>query len=496
MNIQFDHIPQLLIKAAFGPKTQEISSVVYDSSEVVPGSAFFCIIGENTNGHLYIDEALANGAVAIIGSDSTLIKNHSDAHKESSFIVVDDAREALAYTSIYFFGNAQDRLIKVGVTGTNGKTTTATYVYELFNLLGIKCGFLGTTGTWSSAGKFPFKKSTPTTPISSDIHNVFSKLVAEDHQAAAMEVSSIALDQKRVEGMVFDVAIHTNISEEHLEYHKVFNHYLQSKLQLFNQCKSAVVNLDDSGMAKEILEVVKYPCLTYSQHADTGANLVWSDYQTLANGMSFTLSYSGESHLVTVPLYGIYNAANLTAAIGAALLSGISIERILEQLPKIPQVEGRFQLVMGPENRRIILDYAHTPVALAAVMEEAKKLPHNRLIALVAGIGIRDFAKMPKMAKAAEGKADVLIVSVDHPGDHDPALVVNEVLKGFTKPYRQKVVTALGRKQAVIAALEESGPNDIVLLSSGNINGCQIVKGEYIPHSDEEVIEEFFMNQN
>ncbi|OHX51123.1 UDP-N-acetylmuramoylalanyl-D-glutamate--2,6-diaminopimelate ligase, partial [Planococcus salinarum] len=357
-------------------------------------------------------------------------------------------------------------------------------------------GFLGTTGIWSSKGRLSYKKSTPTTPISSDIHNIFSKLAAQGDQVTAMEVSSIALDQKRVEGIVFDVAIHTNISEEHMEYHKTFTHYLQSKLELFRQAKAAVVNLDDAGMSKEILEITNYPCLTYSADSDSGADLVWDNCKTLDNGLAFDLLYNGEVNRVEVPLYGEYNAANLTAAIAAALLAGRSIDEILRVLPDMPQVEGRFQVISGPEGRKIILDYAHTPVAIDLVLKEIKKLPHRRLIAMIAGIGIRDFSKMPKMAKASEGKADTIVVTVDHPGYNDPDDVVDAVVKGFTVPYKQEVLTAPSRKEAVIEALKASGPEDIILLSSGCINGSQIVKGEYIPHSDEEIIEEFFLGQN
>lgn len=496
MNIQFDQIPKISLIACYGPKAQEISSIVYNSQEVAEGSAFFCVSGENTDGHLYIEEAIERGAAAIIGSNSQLLQTHAENHRALTFVLVEDSRSALAYTSIHFYENVQDRLIKVGVTGTNGKTTTATYVYHLFNLLGVPSGFLGTTGIWNSTGKIAYKKSTPTTPISSDIHKVFSELAASGNQAASMEVSSIALDQKRVEGILFDVAIHTNISEEHMEYHKVFDHYLQCKLQLFSQAKNAVINLDDKGMSKEILEVVNYPSLTYSQSLDSGADLIWAHCQSLNDGLAFDLLYEGKAYPVKVPLYGEYNASNLTAAIGAALLSGFSIEQILMALPKMPQVEGRFQVIRGPEDRKIILDYAHTPVALDLVLKEVKKLPHNRLIALIAGVGIRDFGKMPKMAKVAEGQADVLVVTVDHPGFHDPQDIVNEVLKGLTVPYKQPVRTASYRREGVLEALKASGPNDIILLSSGNINGAQIVKGEYIPHSDEEVIEGFFMQQN
>ncbi|MDN7243266.1 UDP-N-acetylmuramoyl-L-alanyl-D-glutamate--2,6-diaminopimelate ligase [Planococcus sp. N028] len=496
MNIQFDQIPQISLIACYGPETQEISSIVYNSQEVTAGSAFFCVSGENTDGHLYIEEAIEKGAAAIIGSDPQVLQTHAQKHRTLTFAVVEDSRSALAYASIHFYRNVQNQLIKVGVTGTNGKTTTATYVYHLFNLLGVPCGFLGTTGIWNSAGKIAYKKSTPTTPISSDIHKVFSELAAAGNQAASMEVSSIALDQKRVEGILFDVAIHTNISEEHMEYHKVFEHYLQCKLQLFSQAKSAVINLDDNGMAKEILEVVDYPSLTYSRFLESGADLIWAHCKSLNDGLSFDLLHEGQTYPVKVPLYGEYNASNLTAAIGAALLSGFPMEQILTVLPKMPQVEGRFQVIKGPEDRKIILDYAHTPVALDLVLKAVKKLPHNRLIALIAGVGIRDFGKMPKMAKTAEGQADVLVVTVDHPGFHDPQDIVNEVLKGLTVPYKQTVRTAPSRREGVIEALKESGPNDIILLSSGNINGAQIVKGESIPHSDEEVIESFFMKQN
>lgn len=496
MNIQFEEIPRLPLLSLSGPRAQEITSVVYNSVDTREGSAFFCVTGENTDGHLYIQEAIDKGASTIIGTDEKILEQFFNLYPQLTFLHVEDSRTALAYISIYFYGNSQDKLIKVGVTGTNGKTTTATYVYNLFNRLDLPCGFLGTTGIWSSAAKLSYKKSTPTTPISSDIHYVFSQLAAQGDRAAAMEVSSIALDQKRVEGIVFDVAIHTNISEEHMEYHKTFEHYLQSKLALFHQAKSAVVNLDDAGMSKEILEVVQYPALTYSADAFSGADLIWGDCRTLDDGIAFNLTYEGIKRHVEVPLFGEYNAGNLTAAIAAALLAGKSLEEILSVLPTLPQVEGRFQVLAGPEGRKIILDYAHTPVAIDLVLREAKKLPHRRLIALVAGIGIRDFAKMPKMAKAAEGKADMIIVTVDHPGYNDPNDVVDAVIKGFTVPYKQEVRTAPSRREAVIEALKVSGPEDLIVLSSGCINGSQIIKGEYVPHSDEEIIEDFFCSKD
>jgi UDP-N-acetylmuramoyl-L-alanyl-D-glutamate--2,6-diaminopimelate ligase len=309
-----------------------------------------------------------------------------------------------------------------------------------------------------------------------------------------MEVSSIALDQYRVGGFEFDVAIHTNISEEHMEYHKTFDHYKMCKLRLFTQAKASVVNLDDEGMSKDIIQVVQGSLLTYSSNTDSQADLIWTNIHHLADGMSFDLLYKGQTHQISIPIYGEYNVGNLVSAIGAALFAGIPLDKILMVLPEMQQVDGRFQVIHGPDDRIIVLDYAHTPVALEAIMKAVKKLPHERLITLITGIGIRDFAKMPKMAKTAEGKAEVLVVSVDHPGENDPWTVVDAVLKGFQVPYLQEVLTAPSRHEAVIKALEASKPGDIVLLTSGCINGAQIVHGEYIPHSDEDIIHDFFYN--
>jgi UDP-N-acetylmuramoyl-L-alanyl-D-glutamate--2,6-diaminopimelate ligase len=494
MDIQWTQLTQIKTLHVYGPTTQPTAGIVYDSRDVQHQFAFFCIIGEETDGHLYIDEAIQNGATTIVGSDKVTIEKYASLHANISFVLVRDSREALAYTAIEFNHHASDKLFKVGVTGTNGKTTVATYVRNLFNLLGLPCGMLGTNGIFTSKEVLHIKKSTPTTPMSSDIQSIFSELLKRGDKAAAMEVSSIALDQYRVGGFEFDVAIHTNISEEHMEYHKTFDHYKMCKLRLFTQAKASVVNLDDAGMSKDIIQVVQGTLLTYSSNITSHADLIWTNIRHLADGMSFDLHYKGQTHKIRIPIYGEYNVGNLVSAIGAAILAGIPLDKIVLALPKMQQVDGRFQVIHGPDKRLIVLDYAHTPVALDAIMKAVKQLPHERLITLITGIGIRDFGKMPKMAKTAEGKADVLVVSVDHPGDNDPWQVVDAVVKGFTVPYLQEVLTAPSRHEAVIKALEASKPGDIVLLTSGCINGAQIVRGEYIPHSDEDIIHDFFYN--
>ncbi|MGE6487588.1 UDP-N-acetylmuramoyl-L-alanyl-D-glutamate--2,6-diaminopimelate ligase [Paenisporosarcina sp. NPDC076898] len=494
MDIQWTQLPQIKALHVYGPSMQQTAGIVYDSRDVQNQYAFFCIIGEETDGHLYIDEAVQNGATTIVGSDKSILESYASSHSQITFVLVNDSREALAYTALEFHHFASDKLFKVGVTGTNGKTTVATYVRNLLNLLGLPCGMLGTNGIFTSNEVLHIKKSTPTTPMSSDVQAIFSELLKRGDKAASMEVSSIALDQHRVSGFEFDVAIHTNISEEHMEYHKTFDHYKMCKLRLFTQAKASVVNLDDAGMSKDIIDAIQGSLLTYSCNVDSNADLIWTNIQHRLEGMSFDLIFEGKIHPINVPIYGEYNVGNLVSAIGAALFANVSLKDILNVLPKMQQVDGRFQVIHGPENRKIVLDYAHTPVALDAIMRAVKKLPHNRLVTMIAGIGIRDFAKMPKMAKTAEGKADVLVVTVDHPGFNDPWDVVDAVLKGFTEPYLQEVMTAPSRHEGVLKALEASQPGDIVLLTSGCINGAQIVKGEYIPHSDEDIIHDYFYN--
>lgn len=491
MRIPLDQIPAVSLIRLLGPDRPFITGITYNSEHVKPQFAFVAIIGENTDGHTYVNQAIEAGASVIIGTDEYILIQASKRFPDVTFAVVEDAREAMAHISSYFYGNIQERLIKVGVTGTNGKTTVATYVQHLFNLLHIPCGMLGTTGIWKSNEKMNIHKSTPTTPMSVDIHQIFHELHRTHHEAAAMEVSSIALDQKRVAGIQFDIAIHTNLSEEHLEYHKTMEHYKASKLLLFQQASVSIVNLDDSGLAEDILQSASNRVITYSQNLQSEADLIWTNCHNYEKGMMFTVYYEGEKHTVSVPLYGEHNAGNLTAAIASALSLGISMEEIVSVLPEMKQAEGRFQVIHAPDNRKVVIDYAHTPVALDQILKEVRHIPHNRLIAMIAGIGIRDFGKMPKMARAAQGKADTIVVTVDHPGDHEPNDIIRQVLSGFHQP-KEQVITAETRKEGVIKALQESGPNDIILLTSGCINGCQIVKGRHIPHSDENIIQAFF----
>ena len=488
MKINFNQLQYTPIQQIYGPETQTVTQLTFHSKMAETSSVFFAIKGENHDGHNYIEDAIQNGSVAVVAEREELTKSFASRFPYCTFILVDDVRKAMASFSKQYYGSPDEQLKTIGVTGTNGKTTVAAYVRSLLALLGLPSGSIGTTGIWSSKKKIPYKKSTPTTPESLDLHRIFKDLVDCGDKGVAMEVSSIALDQKRVDGIEFDVAIHTNISPEHLEYHHTFEHYKDCKMKLFDQAKAAVVNIDDE-MGSELNYIFNHRKVSYSLNPSAEADLIATNIRYKGNGTSFNLISHGQAYDVFVPVFADYNVANVLSAVGTALLLGYTLSEIIQVLPQLESPEGRFQVISGPNRETIILDYAHTPVALTRLVDEVKKMDYRKLIVMIAGIGIRDFEKMPKMAKAIEGRADEVIVTVDHPGYHEPSVIVDKVMSGFSNPSAPNIYRTNTRREGVLKSLQLGRENDIILLTSGCINGAQIVKGTEIPHSDEDLIE-------
>ena len=495
MNIDFTQQEPLGIKQTWGQRKRSISNVNFDSRNVKKGAAFVCISGENHDGHSFLEDAVHNGASVLAGENAKVLKRASKKYPDRTFLHVEDSRTFLAQLSILFYKRVHEKLTTIGVTGTNGKTTVTAYVKSLMNLLGTPTGSIGTTGIVSSAGMIQLKKSTPTTPESSDLHYIFDQFHNRGDKAAVMEVSSVSTEQKRVEGIQFDIAIHTNLSPEHLEFHGTFENYKNAKLKLFQQGKKSVVNLDDEGMSKDILDMFSGEVLTYSLDKNSNADVKASNLKTLGNETFFELKVNKESYIVRTPVIGSYNIANLLAAVCTAIHSGFSVHQILLALTSIKGPDGRFELLTDYGNRKILLDYAHTPAALENLLREAKKLKYNRLIVMITGIGIRDKEKMPLMAETVEGKADEIIVSVDHPGYDDPDDIISNVLAGFSDPSAENIYTERTRAEGVVSALSLSNEDDLILLTGGCINGAQIVKGKEIPHSDKDIIQRYFNDE-
>jgi len=481
-------------KRIYGASSTIANIVRFDSRHVNKNDVFICVKGENHDGHAFIEDAIAKGASIIVGTDEDLLKSYYREHEDCTFLAVEDARLAMAQMAVLLSGEAWKKLVTIAVTGTNGKTTVAAYVRSLLNQLQFATTSIGTCGIFTSKERLEFSKSTPTTPESADLHALFRQLKSVGEKAVVMEATSIALEQKRTAAMTFDVAIHTNLSPEHLEFHKTMDKYKRAKLMLFQQAACAIVNLDDE-MSRDILDMFEGKILTYSLDRHSGADLIARNLRTDRHGTQFDLHADGECYAVHAPIYGKYNVANLLAAVGTAIQLGFDLQAIVDVLAAIESPEGRFEVMEQYGNRKIILDYAHTPAALDQLLDAVNTIPHRRLIVMILGVGIRDFGKMPKMAQTVEGRADEIVVSVDHPGFHDPDTIIAAVCKGFSDEVNN-VSTARTRTEGIRLALDLSQEGDMVLLTGGQINGAQLVRGEAVPHSDHAVIQSYFEEHN
>ncbi|RWZ52206.1 UDP-N-acetylmuramoyl-L-alanyl-D-glutamate--2,6-diaminopimelate ligase [Halobacillus fulvus] len=490
MNTKEYSLNTLLEGSVQGPRRQPISSVVYDSREVAQNDAFVCITGEHQDGHQYIDQAIRKGAKTIIGTDSQRLHTYADEYPSVSFICVSDSRAALAGLASAVCEYPSESLFTVGVTGTNGKTTVSSFIYTILNQLSIRTGCIGTAGIWDDRQKTDFKQTVPTTPESPDIQRVLKYFCEQDMQAAVIESTSIALDQKRLDRIEFDVAVHTNLTPEHLEFHGTMEAYKQAKMKLFDQSKTAVVNVDDDGMAADLLESLQIPYITYGFQET--ANVRADQMEALKDGTTFQLTAFGKAYEVHAPLFGRYNISNLLAAVAACHQKGFTIEEILSVLCQIKTPEGRFQIVKNDAPFQILLDYAHTPDALENVLQAARQIPHKKLIVMITGIGLRDPKKRPLMARITEGLADEIIVSVDQPGHADRRQVVNDVMEGFRHPESPHIHSKLYREEAIHYAFDLAETDDLVLLTGIGFGGYQIIGDEKVPYSELNVIEDYF----
>ncbi|MDQ0483904.1 UDP-N-acetylmuramoyl-L-alanyl-D-glutamate--2,6-diaminopimelate ligase [Guptibacillus hwajinpoensis] len=492
MNSKTYFLENLVSGTFFGPSQQVISSVVYDSRDVEENSAFVSIIGEKQDGHLYIDIAVEKGARTIVGTRRRELENYAKAYPTVSFICVEDSRLTLAELASIVYDYPADHLYTIGVTGTNGKTTVSSFTYSLLNSLSLRTGCIGTAGIWDDNKKTTFKQTVPTTPEAPDIHRVLDYFRESQMKAAVIESTSIAIEQKRLAGIHFDVAVHTNLTPEHLEFHGTMEAYKEAKLKLFDQSKSAVVNLDDPIMSGDILNRCKGSVITYglSNRADFRADNI----QTSIDGTSFTLYAFEQEFHINAPIVGDYNVANLLAAIATCYQVGFSFEDILAVIWTIKSPEGRFEIVDHEAPFQIVMDYAHTPDALSHVLDAVRDVPHRKLIVMITGIGLRNPDKRPLMAEVADGMADEIIVSVDQPGHTDRQEVVNDVLKGFKNPYSSHIHSKLHREEAIHHAFDLAEPGDVVLLTGIGFGGYQIIGDERVPYSELDVIHDYFEN--
>ena len=481
-----DILYKVHIEAVHGATDVTISKIEFDSRKIELNDVFVAIIGTLSDGHDYIEKALSLGAIAIICEEfPSVIVNGV------TYIKVKDANEALAFIAANYHENPSENIRLVGVTGTNGKTTIASLLYQLFKKAGYKVGLLSTVKIMVDEQEF---KATHTTPDSLTINYYLDLMVQEGCEFCFMEVSSHGIHQKRTEALRFEGGIFTNLSHDHLDYHKTFAEYRDVKKSFFDHLPKtafAVTNIDDkNGLV--MLQNTKARKLTYALKS-------YADYkaQILENQLTGLLLKINDNE-VWVKLIGSFNAYNLLAIYGVAVELGIDKVEALRLLSELESVAGRFQFIVSDSKITAIVDYAHTPDALENVLKtiEDIRTKNEQLITVVGCGGDRDTTKRPIMANIASSLSDKAIFTSDNPRTENPETIIDEMEKGVEPQNFKKTVSILDRKQAIKTACQLANPNDIILIAGKGHETYQEINGVRHDFDDLKIVTELLKQLN
>lgn len=464
----------------------EISELRYDSREVEENNLFIAVSGFEADGHDYIENAVENGAAAVL-----IEKEIEHYRSDITYIRVENSRRVMAELADNFFGHPLRYIDLIGITGTNGKTTTAYLTYKILKKSGIKTALFGTIINIIGDKELDSKR---TTPESVDLYRYFSRMVEEDVSYAVMEVSSHALDLYRVYGMEFTLAVFTNLTPEHLDYHKDLASYRKVKSKLFSQLNHngfAVVNIDDSSSSL-MLKKSSGENYTYSLN-NSQASLFVKEYNLDQAGIKYKSSGLFEQSY-KLKLGGMFNIYNSLAAVLSTYLLGIKKEVISDALSEIEGVPGRFELINCGQDYQVIVDYAHTSDGMKNVLEAAENIKKNKMIVLFGCGGDRDKGKRPAMAELAEKHADYVIVSNDNPRSEDPDEIFSDIKEGFSSDFDRYEIIA-DRREAIQKAVNKAEKDDIVLLLGRGHEKYQIIKDKKIELDDREVAKNAVKNR-
>ncbi|MEO8886847.1 MAG: UDP-N-acetylmuramoyl-L-alanyl-D-glutamate--2,6-diaminopimelate ligase [Mucilaginibacter sp.] len=459
-----------------------ISTVVFDSRKVVPGCLFVAVRGTVVDGHDYIEQAVKNGAAAVICEE---LPAHVTG--EVDFLMVANSAIALGVVSANFYDNPSKKLKLVGVTGTNGKTTVATLLYQLFRDLGYKCGLLSTVENQINEKIIP---STHTTPDPVELNSLLDDMVAQGCDYCFMEVSSHAVAQHRIEGLSFTGGIFTNLTHDHLDYHKTFDNYLKAKKAFFDGLPKnafALTNNDDRN-GSVMLQNTKAHKKTYGLKtmADYKAKILENQFGGLL------LNIDNEE--VWCKMVGSFNAYNLLAVFATAMLLDQDRSKVLTSLSKLSGAEGRFDYTVGPNKIIGIVDYAHTPDAVKNVLSTIHDIrnTNEKVITVIGCGGDRDKTKRPIMAKVACEWSDKVILTADNPRSEDPAAIIKDMEQGVDAAFKRITVSITDRREAIKTACMLAQPGDIILLAGKGHEKYQEIKGVKNHFDDkEELLNQF-----
>ena len=478
-------LKSISIRRITGKESGDITGICIDSRQATPGSMFVAVKGTQTDGHAYIAKAIENGATAIVCE-----KQPETIDEKATYVQVNDTEDAVGKLATTFYGDPTSKLDLIGVTGTNGKTTVATLLYNMFRKFGYKAGLISTVCNYIDGEPIPTDHTTPD-PIT--LNKLLGRMADEGCKYAFMEVSSHSIAQKRIGGLKFAGGVFTNITRDHLDYHKTFENYLKAKKAFFDalpKTSFALTNADDkNGMV--MVQNTKAKVAAYSLRT-----LCEFKGKVLEDGFDGMLMDINNKE-VNVQFIGRFNASNLLAVYGTACLLGKSPEDILLILSTLRPVSGRFDALRSPKGYTAIVDYAHTPDALVNVLDTIHEVlkGKGKVITVVGAGGNRDKGKRPLMAKESAKRSDRVIITSDNPRFEEPQDIINDMLAGLDKENAAKVICNPDRKEAIRSACLMANPGDVILVAGKGHENYQEIKGVKHHFDDKEVLESVFENE-
>jgi len=472
----------IITKKTIGNTAVDVTGIQFDSRKVLVGNVFVATRGTASDGHQYISTAIETGASAIVCETLP-----TDINPNISYVQVENSADALGKMASLWFDKPSSKLVLVGVTGTNGKTTIATLLYQLFMKLGFKAGLLSTVCNYVNDEAI---EATHTTPDALVLNELLAKMVNAGCNYAFMEVSSHAVDQRRIAGLEFDGGVFTNITRDHIDYHQTFENYLKAKKQFFDALTSdafALTNADDkNGLV--MLQNSKAKKYTYSLRT-------LADFKTriLEHGFEGMLLDMNDKE-VNVSFIGKFNAYNLSAVFGTAVLLGQDELEVLRIISSLQSVSGRFETLHSPTGYTAIVDYAHTPDALNNVIGTINQIlqGNGKLISVVGCGGNRDKGKRPMMAREAVNGSWKAILTSDNPRFEEPQDILNDMLAGLDMVEKTKCLTIVDRREAIRTACALAQPGDVILVAGKGHEDYQIIQGVKHHFDDKEVVRACF----
>lgn len=462
-----------------GKNDGEVKNVNYDSRKVLQGDLFVCIKGFTSDGHKFASKAIENGAKYIVCEEIV------ECNDDITLIKVEDSRKALAVIGSNFYENPKDKLKIIGVTGTNGKTTTAFMIKSILENAGKKVGLIGTIANYIGDEKLDTER---TTPESLELHELFSKMVKENVEFCVMEISSHSLELDRVYGIRFQSGLFTNLTRDHLDFHKTFENYYKAKFKLFPRSKQSIINIDTDWGKRVVEDLEALDIKNYKTYSLKEGNIIAKDIVEHGMDTKFTVDLDGEKEEMLLPIPGNYNIYNALGAILACKNAGLKLREIKEGLKDV-SVPGRCERVMKNMNLpyEILIDYAHTPDGLLNILETCREFTKGRLISVFGCGGDRDKLKRPEMGDIGTRLSDIAIITSDNPRTEDEESIIEDIIKGVKEGEYIKITN---RREAIKKALEIAKKDDVILIAGKGHETYQILKTGKIHFDEREVIEE------